>query len=85
MKVQTRNKYVFWLLFYLLASTVLYYLVFSYNENILPIIQSKKIIAPLLAMFIVLAASELYGNVVSIIFKNTLEKKLNLNRLKRKG
>ncbi|MFZ5590230.1 MAG: hypothetical protein ACUVTU_07300 [Desulfurispora sp.] len=68
--------------FYALAAAAVYYLVFRYNQQMMQIITSKTIKAPLLTMATVVVVAYLYGTAVAKFIKHTLEEKLSSQSLR---
>ncbi|MGQ9557750.1 MAG: hypothetical protein ACUVTU_07325 [Desulfurispora sp.] len=69
-------------LVYLIAAGVAYYLVFTHARELLSIMSSKTIKAPLVSMSIVVVVAYLYGTAVAKLIKHTLEDKLSSQNLR---
>ncbi|WP_018085384.1 hypothetical protein [Desulfurispora thermophila] len=67
---------------YLIAAGVAYYLVFTHARELLNIMSSKTIKAPLVSMSIVVVVAYLYGTAVAQFIKHTLEEKLSSQNLR---
>lgn len=59
-----------------LGTLIGYYLFFSYDQILLNVLSQKRISSAIFSMLIILLIAGLYGNTVSIIVKNSLQKAL---------
>lgn len=74
-KFEKKNEFIAGL-FCGLGTLIGYYLFFLYDQTLLNILSQKRISSAIFSMLIILLLAGLYGNTVSIIIKNSLEKTL---------